>query len=86
MSAAIAQLHAEWAARHVPPGASEIQRQEMERAFYSGFIACLVHQLNYVATIEDDDAAASEIDALHVEGETYLRGMADRLRDNYPRQ
>lgn len=77
MSAAIAKEFEEWAARCMPPGATQIQREEMRRVFYSGFIACLIHQLNEIGTIEDADEAAGRIDEIMTEGEEYFRGLGE---------
>jgi hypothetical protein len=74
MSAAIiAKEFAEWAARRMPPGATEAQREAAKLAFYSGFIACLVHQLNEVATLRSEAEAGARLEAIHNEGEDYLR-------------
>jgi hypothetical protein len=81
MSEIIAKLHAEWESRCVSPDAPAIQRQEMKQAFYSGFIACLIHQLNSIATIEDDDEAEAHVAALHQEAHAYMLETNARLRE-----
>ena len=37
----VAEMHAEWAKSVIPAAAGQVQRQEMERAFYCGFAAAL---------------------------------------------
>jgi len=75
MSDAIAKEYAEWAARCIPPDAGPTQREEMKRAFYSGFVACFIHQLNEIATIADDAEAEARLGALQKEGEEYFHTL-----------
>lgn len=58
----------------MPAGASPIQRQEMERAFYSGAFACFMLQIADIATLEDAEAERA-MDSLHKELEDYFRLM-----------
>lgn len=81
----IARLHAEWEARTVPRNASPIKREEMKRSFYSGFIACMIHHLNGIAAIEDDDEACRQIDAIREEGEDYFRNLGKGPPDRFAR-
>lgn len=52
----IKQLHDEWAAKIMPVGAPTVQRQEMERAFYSGTLSLYRLQINEIMELSDDDA------------------------------
>lgn len=56
MSTTIRQLHDKWASAILPKDSPQIQRQEMERAFYSGFFAALTWQVADVAAQPDDKA------------------------------
>lgn len=78
---AIAKIHAEWAAKCLPADAPQIQRQEMERGFYSGFLSALVYQTTHLACIENDDKAVEELEALHQECRTYFQVLAQAGRD-----
>lgn len=83
----IAKLHADWSAKSVPPGASPAQRKDLERAFYSGFIACLVHQLTHIGAIENDDEAVAQLDEIQQEAENYFhpRGQTPPETYRHPR-
>jgi hypothetical protein len=54
----IKKLHDEWAKAVMPPNASQIQRQEMERAFYAGFCRCLTYQITEIQNLSDEDGSA----------------------------
>lgn len=49
-------MHPDFALKIIPIGASQIQKQEMERSFYAGFFSALKWQLRQVAVLSDDDA------------------------------
>lgn len=66
------QLHDQWAAAVLPQDASRVQRQECERAFYSGAFACFTNQIAEVAALPDDEAEKA-MQALHTEMEDYFR-------------
>lgn len=68
----IRQLHAGWAARIVPPNASPIQRQEMERAFYSGALTLFRVMVDEVTALPDE-AAAKAMTRLEHELTDYFR-------------
>lgn len=68
----IARHFEDWAQRNIPPDASPTLRYEMQRAFYAGFIASLVHLVTHVATCDDDDADAI-LGAIEDEANAYLR-------------
>lgn len=72
MSTSIRKLHADWAARSVPKDAPQVQRQEMERAFYSGAFAVFTLQMTEVAE-KSDDAAEAQMQAIHKELEDYFK-------------
>jgi hypothetical protein len=61
----IRELHRKWADRVIPKDAPPVQRQEMERAFYSGAFAIFKLQMEEVTALPDDAAevAMSEINA-----------------------
>ena len=70
----IRKLHDQWAARCLPKDAAPIQRQEMERAFYSG--AFSYFNLTMVETATYSDAKAEQhMAALQKELEDYFRLM-----------
>ncbi len=52
----VKQLHAKWSASIMPSDAPQIQRQEMERAFYSGAFAFFALMTSDIATLPDADA------------------------------
>ena len=70
----IREMHASWAAAVLPKDASQLQRQEMERAFYSGFRAQLLWQLHHLATL-DDDEALRQLGAVHDESADYFETL-----------
>ena len=78
----IAKLHAEWAAKIIPPGAPQVQRQEMERAFYSGFFQCLAYQLQYITDdkVSDEEGAAA-LGRMIRECDTYFRTLGKATHD-----
>jgi hypothetical protein len=73
-------MHAQWAAKCLPADAPQIQLQEMERAFYSGFFSALSHQLLVLANLPDDEAVEA-LDRLHKECETYFKTLGQAPRD-----
>lgn len=52
----IRELHDQWAYLTIPKNASAVQRQECERAFFSGAFACLANQIVEVAALPDEEA------------------------------
>lgn len=52
----IKEIHSEWAAKIMPVGSSQIQRQEMERAFYSGAGALFGLVVGEITALDDDKA------------------------------
>lgn len=70
----IRELHAKWATATMPKDAPPVQRQECERAFFSGAFACFTNQIAEVAALPDDKAEAA-MQALHTEMEDYFRLM-----------
>lgn len=76
----IKALHAKWADKVMPAGAPQIQRQEMERAFYSGFFSALAWQLAEVAALPDAEAERL-LAAGHEECELYFRTLAKATRN-----
>jgi len=68
----VQQLHREWADKCLPRDASQVQRQEMERAFYSGALACFTLQIADIAALSDD-AAEQAMQRLQTELEDYFR-------------
>lgn len=68
----IQQLHREWADRIVPTGAPQVQRQEMERAFYSGALTLFQHIMADVTPLPDD-AAEQAMQTMQHELEDYFR-------------
>lgn len=77
---AIKKLHDRWAEKILPKDAPQIQRQECERAFYSGFYSSLLLGLHRLASLPDDQAAA-ELDALYKESEAYFKTLGQAPRD-----
>jgi len=51
----------------MPPGAGQMQRQEMRRAFYSGFQASLNVGVEIAAADMSDEAGAAVLQGLHEE-------------------
>lgn len=76
----IKEMHARWAAQVMPQGASQVQRQEMERAFYSGFFASLNWQLLHLANMPDADAVI-ELQQRHYECEAYFKTLGQATTD-----
>lgn len=72
MPKTIRQLHAHWAISCVPKDAPPVQRQEMERAFYSGAFACFTLQMADIAALSDAEAEKA-MQALQDELETYFK-------------
>jgi hypothetical protein len=70
----VKQLHAEWANRIIPKDAPQVQRQEMERAFYSGAFAVFSLQLADVAALPDDKAEEA-MDKIYNELMDYFKMM-----------
>lgn len=68
----IKELHANWAASVMPKDAPPVQRQEMERAFYSGAFAFLTLQMADIAALPDADADKA-METVHAELETYFK-------------
>lgn len=68
------EMHASWGASVLPANCSQVQRQEMERAFYSGFRAVLLWQLHHAANLSDDEAVR-QLDALHKESADYFETL-----------
>lgn len=71
----IRQLHDKWAAAVLPKDASPVQRQECERAFYSGAFASFTNQIAEVAALSDDDAEKA-MQAMEDEMKDYFRTLA----------
>lgn len=67
----IRQLHDKWAASVLPKDASRVQRQECERAFYSGAFACFTNQIAEIAALSDADA------------EKAMQAMEDEMKDYF---
>lgn len=76
----IKEMHAQWAAKVVPADASQIQRQEMESAFYSGFYSSLNWQLHHLALLSDNQAVY-ELEARHKESEAYFKTLSQAPMD-----
>jgi hypothetical protein len=76
----IAKMHAHWAATILPKDAPQVQRQEMERSFYSGFYSALVWQATGLALLPDDQAVA-ELEARHKEAEAYFKTLAQAPKE-----
>lgn len=70
----IRQLHAKWAAAVCPKDAPPVQRQEMERAFFSGAFALFTLTIFEVAALSDDEAE-KQMQAIEDEMEDYFRLM-----------
>ena len=70
----IQKLHADWAAKVLPADASQAQRAEMERAYYSGFFSALSAHLHHVALLPDA-MATSQVQAWHEECEAYFKTL-----------
>lgn len=68
-------LHAHWAVNVVPKDAPPVQRQEMERAFFSGAFALFILVLADVAALPDDQSERAMND-LHEEMQDYFRLLA----------
>jgi hypothetical protein len=60
-------------------GFSQLQRQEMERAFYAGFFAMQMEQLN-TSNMTDDDGV-KHLAALFDEAEVYFKTLGKCSRD-----
>lgn len=71
----IRKLHAEWAEKILPKDAPQVQKQECERAFYSGALSVFLLQMTEVAALPDDKAE-EQMSAIHKELEDYFRLMA----------
>ncbi len=52
----IREMHQHWARLTMPKWASPVQRQETERAFYSGAFAFFTLQIADIAALPDDEA------------------------------
>lgn len=75
MKTTIKKLHAEWAAIVLPKDASKVQRQECERAFYSGAYALFKLTIAEIAA-KSDDEAEKQMEAVQHELEDYFTLMA----------
>lgn len=68
----IKELHESWAAKCLPKDASPIQRQEMERAFWSGAF-CYFNLTMIETAVVSDAEAERHLSALQKEMEDYFR-------------
>lgn len=75
MISSIKDLHAVWAKAVMPPNVSQVQRQEMERAFYSGFCSALNCLMLEVSAISDEEGVRA-CEALLRECETYFKTLS----------
>ncbi len=62
-----------------PGGFPQVQRQEMERAFYAGFFAMQMEQLN--TSSMSDDAGVQHLSALFDEAEVYFKTLGKATRN-----
>lgn len=67
----VRQLFEQWAKVVMPFGAPEIQRQEMERAFYAGAFALFHNQITEVAAMDYAEAEVA-LTATRDEFEAYF--------------
>lgn len=68
----IKQLHDQWAASVMPSGASQVQRQEMERAFFSGALSLYRLQIDDIMELSDNEAEKA-LSKVRVELADYFR-------------
>jgi hypothetical protein len=55
----VAEAHANWAKITTPPGVSDIQRREMEKAFYSGYFSAMKWCTEAITEMSDNDGSAA---------------------------
>lgn len=67
----IRTAHDDWAKEVIPPGASQIQRQEMERSFFSGALSAIL--ILGMFAKKSDQAAGRALDSMTQELEDYFR-------------
>ena len=67
----IKETHRSWAESVMPKDAPAVQRQEMERAFYSGAFAVFSLQMEQIAALSDADA------------EKAMKAVSDELIDYF---
>jgi len=68
----VKELHRLWAERIMPADAPRVQRQEMERAFYSGAGALVKLLIEEICTLSDKDAEAA-LSSTHTEISDYFK-------------
>ena len=76
----IKKLHGAWAEKVLPAGCSQVQRQEMERAFYSGFFACFAWTAEVSASLPETKAEEA-LTAVESEAKAYFRTLGQAPRD-----
>jgi hypothetical protein len=75
----IAQLWTIFAGAVLPADASPVQRQEMRKAFYAGFIEAFRIMTEFSADLPQDEAM-SVLDRLNVESLDFVKGMVAELK------
>lgn len=73
----VRKLHDQWAKMVLPANASEVQRIEMERAFFAGAWSLIGLLRCRIADLPDDEAVKA-LESLETETELYFRELNKR--------
>lgn len=76
----IAHLWTQFAGIVIPADAPAVQREEMRRAFYAGFVECFKITIDISTTLPEADAARV-LDGLNKESRAFFEEMKERYGD-----
>lgn len=71
----IALLWTNFAGFVLPANASDVQREEMRKAFYAGFFECFSVHHDLVANIESDEEGAQVLERLTNEAHAFYKSL-----------
>lgn len=81
----IAKLWLVFAGAVLPANASELQRVEMRKAFYAGFVECF-KIVTDLSDVLPEDQAVQVLDRLHKESAAFFEEMVKHLPASHPRR